>query len=311
MGRSLWRINLIPHNYGWGELKSDYTPRRPLTAMELLANDGSPSKDVSFDYQVGQLVNNRMRLREKPEPASSNDPFLSKYVPKPSSPFALIKISKLFDSTRGSGQHIRKGFAKNAINDFTQYDNSYYFHNANDFVPGINPFYRSRGLFLKKGRAVLAYNQALKVRSILKRQLLFGGSLGSKRSGYDYSATNVQLRTFFEKLKPEIRLTAIKMAAIKVKIPTFNDINKAYAIVTQWMREYLLDAGGKVRPKKRGLNRYRRGAYSAGTKTRLLTKSLANSLAEFHSQKGYFYKKLMDLRKEVISNRANLRLRKF
>lgn len=226
-------------------------------------------------------------------------------------PAKVLPISAMIDTTKGSGQHLRKNVSSYTVSSFRTVNNSRFFYNFNQLLPGLHPLQRLLGLFMRKGKRSIAAKYLQSVMSGVKQHTKSGFITPSLAARSRAIRTQniiaplmlLLLQHITQSARPLFRSISYKVAATKVRVPMVNNIYKSYSLLFRDLKEAVNSS--KELTRKKLYSRNSKANYSSA-----MAADTSKFLAEVLDGKGVLAKKRLESFKEASQNRANLRLRK-
>lgn len=161
--------------------------------------------------------------------------------------YVVSSLSSTFQTTLGPGQHLKKNMSPSVLKPEGGLDNTRFYYDFSEALPGLHPLPRVLGLFIKKGYKQRAFRLFRETLSFFKASIrpainiarfLGKGQFRAAHSRAMHSVTYA-LHAALYNARPVFRLTSFKVAATKKKIPALNTISKSYSLYFAGLRSSL------------------------------------------------------------------------
>lgn len=161
--------------------------------------------------------------------------------------YSVSSLPTVFQTTLGPGQHLKKNMSPSVLKPEGVLDNTRFYYDFSEALPGLHPLPRVMGLFTKKGykqRAFKLFKQTLgRFKALIRPSINVARYLGKGqfRAAHSQAMHSIPyaLHAALYNARPVFRMTSFKVAATKKKIPALNTISKSYSLYFSGLRASL------------------------------------------------------------------------
>lgn len=161
--------------------------------------------------------------------------------------YSVSPLPAVFKTTLGPAQHIKKNMSPSVLKPEGTLNNTRFYYDFSEALPGLHPLPRVLGLFVKKGYKQRAFNLFKRTLTRFKAAIrpalnvaryLGKGQFRAAQSKAIHSVPYA-LHAALYNARPVFRMTSFKVAATKKKIPALNTISKSYSLYFSGLRASL------------------------------------------------------------------------